>query len=339
MKIIFISHYILVAFAVLIGGCSVISKEGINSVSMAPDDKTFAFSYRTGNESLIAINNIDEGTTTIVLRSQDGIEYERPTFSDNGQKLYFISRTKRDQGDLYVVNTDGSGLKQITHGQAGAENIQDLSISEDGDTIYYINSGFYGHSSPIAASHPHNLDFYSIDNAGANLERLSYRNSYYLYGISISPSDEYIYSLNVILSLSKPRQVSPHELPPFLDFTSQYPLSNFSRTGNVVLACGKKEKQKPGSSSRKGTPAGEGWAVYGFGLFLIDSYKGTVKEIIHLPSYLNSPALFHHQDRVLFIRNDSIYGGEAGRELWGVNLDGSNLKKIDLRFTKGADIN
>ena len=77
---------------------------------------------------------------------------------------------------------------------------------------------------------------------------------------------------------------------------------------------------------------GDGSAVYGYGLFLIDVNNETVKEIIHLPSVLDSPALFHNQDRVLFIRHDDVYGGKTGRELWSVNLDGSELHKIDLVF-------
>ncbi len=325
-------QFISIILAIAISGCSVISHKGIQSVAIAPDDQSFAFSYRKGNESLVAVNKIDENISTIVLRSQDGIEYERPTFSDNGQELYFISRKKHDRSDLYVVNTDGSGLRKITHGQEGARNIQNFSLSEGGATIYYINSGIYGHYSPIAASHPHNMDFYSIHSDGTSLERLSYRNSYDLSGVSISPSGEHIYSREEILSLKEPRHFTPFQIPPFLVFTSQYPLSKFTRTGNVVLSCSKAEKIKPGYSSREEIPLGKGLAVYGGGLFLININNGTVNEIIHLPSHLDSPALFHNQERVLFIRHDDVYGGKTGRELWSVNLDGSDLHKIDLVF-------
>ena len=185
-------HFILAIIAIAISGCSVISHEGIQSVSVAPDDRSFAFSYRKGNESLVAVNKIDESISTIVLRSKDGTKYDRPIFSDNGQELFFIAREKHDQGDLYVVGITGSGLRQITHGQEGAENIQDLALSGDGNTIYYINSGFYGHYSPIASSHPHNMDFYSIHKDGTGLERLSYSNSYTLHGVSIPPSGKNI---------------------------------------------------------------------------------------------------------------------------------------------------
>ena len=325
-------QFISAIIAIAISGCSVISHKGIQSVSIAPDDQSFAFSYRKGNESLVAVNTIDEGISTVVLRSQDGTKYDRPIFSHNGQELFFIARKKHNQGDLYVVGTTGSGLRQITHGQEGAENIQDLALSGDGDTIYYINSGFYGHYSPIASSRPHNMDFYSIHKDGTGLEKLSYSNSYALHGVSISPSGEDIYERSNILSLRKPRHFTPFNVPPFLVFTSQYPLSKFTNNGNVVLSCAKVEKRKPGFSSREEHKLGDGSAVYGYGLFLIDVNNETVKEIIHLPSALDSPALFHNQERVLFIRHDDVYGGKTGRELWSVNLDGSELHKIDLVF-------
>jgi Tol biopolymer transport system component len=290
---------IVAIFTIAISGCSTISHQGVQSVSIAPDDQSFAFSYRNGDESLIAIKKINEGAPTIVHKSGEGKTCERPIFSNNGQKLFFISRNKRDQSDLYVVSTDGSGLTQITHGQEGAGNIQDFSLSEDGDTIYYINSGIYGHSSPIAASRPHNLDFYSIHKNGAGLERLSYSNSYDLHGVSISPSGKDIYSRFAILNLSTPRQFTRFNYySHFLIFTSQYPLSEFAHNGTVVLSSGKVEKRKPGFSSREEIPYNQHGAVYGYGLYLIDINNETVREIIHLPSALDSPALFHNQERV-----------------------------------------
>lgn len=327
-------QFISIIIAIAISGCSVISNEGIQSVSIAPDDQSFAFSYRKGNESLIAVNKTDESISTIVLSSKEGTKYDRPVFSDNGQELFFIVRKKRNQGDLYVVGAAGSGLRQITHGQEGANNIQDLALSGDGETIYYINSGFYGHYSPIASSRPHDMDFYSIHKDGTGLERLSYSNSYSLSGVSISPSGEDIYERSHILSLRKPRHFTPFNVSPLLVFTSQYPLSKIENNGNLVLSCAKVEKRKPGFSSREEIKLGEWSAVYGSGLFLIDINNEAVKEIIHLPSALDSPALFHNQERVLFIRHDDVYGGKTGRELWSVNLDGSNLHKVDLRFSR-----
>lgn len=324
-------HFTVAITAIAFSGCSVISKNGIRSVSVAPDDDAFVFSYQDGDESLVAIKKADQASSSIVLRSSDRTSYERPIFSNDGQKLFLIARKKPDRSDLFVVEIDGSGLTQITNGQEGAQNIQDMALAEDDNTIYYINSGYYGHYSPIAASHPHKMDFYSIDKSGQGLSRLSYSNSYALYGVSISPAGDEIYCRSKILSLNKPRQFENFDVSPFILFTSRYPLSKFTDDGTVVLSSAKVEERKPGSfSSREELELGQYSAVYGYGLFLVDVSNKTVKEIVHLPSYLDSPALSRDQKRVFFIRNDSVYGGEAGNELWSVNLDGSELQKIDL---------
>jgi Tol biopolymer transport system component len=302
---------------------------------MAPDGSLFAFSYLKGDDSLIAIKNMDEAVSSIVVRSSDRTLYERPIFSSDGQKLFFIARKKRDKSDLFFIDIDGSGITQITNGQKGAQNIQDLALSADGNTIYYINSGYFGHYSPIAASRPHQMDFYSIRTDGKELEQLSYSNSYALNGVSISPSGNEIYSRAKILHLSKPRHFSEFNPSPFITFTSTYPLSKFTGDGNVVLTSAKIEERRPGSfNSREELKLGDFSAVYGYALFLIDVNNETVKEIIHLDSYLDSPALSHDRKRILFVRNDSVWGGEAGRELWSVNLDGSGLQKIDLGLPK-----
>ena len=321
----------LAILTVAFSACSVVSQNGIQSVSMAPDDDRCVFSYRKGDDSLIAIRNMNEAASLIVVESNDGTIYERPVFSNDGQKLYFIAREKPDRSDLFVVGIDGSEMSQITHGQEGAQNIQDLALSKDGDTIYYINSGYFGHYSPIAASHPHNMDFFSIRKDGKELERLSYSSSYVIYGLSVSPSGNEIYSRSKILHLSKPRHFTDFNPSPFIVFSSTYPVSTFMDDGKFVLAGAKVEERKPGGfSSSQELKLGEFSAVYGDGLFLIDTNNGTVREIIHLHSYLDSPALSHDRKRILFVRNDSVYGGKAGRELWSVNLDGSNLQKIDL---------
>lgn len=320
------------AFA--ISGCTVISNEGIQSVSASPDNQEIIFSYFKGKESLIATNQLDGKPSKILLRSPEGKYYERPVYSSDGSKIFFISKTGPDQGDLYELNVDGSGLKQITKGQHGAENIIDFALSKDDQTIYYINSGFYGHYSPIAASAPHEMDYYSIRRDGTGLKRLTHLMSYSLNGLSVPHSSDEVYSRQFILNLKGPQVYSQFNPSRLLVHTSRYPLSNFSQDGKFVLSSGKVERKKPGSKINKWHPTGqEGFVVYGYGLYIVDTKnKERVKEIIHLPSHLNSPTVLHDQDIIFFIRFDRPFGGKAGRELWSVRLDGLNLRKIDLQL-------
>ena len=323
---------------VLVAGCITVSQEGVQSVSIAPDDQAFVVDYQSGDDSLIAIITTDGYIPRVLLRSDGKFDYERPVFSRDGDKVFFIRSEKRDRGDLYVIDIDGESLRPITTGQEGAENIQDIAVSSDPKTIYFINSGFYGHYSPIAASRPHEMDFFAIKEDGTDLERLSYRNTYSISGISIAPSADKIYFRGGVLHLRKPPYYSDFKVSPFIAFSSRYPLSEFTDSGKVVLAAAKVEERKSGSfNSREEIKIREFSAVYGYGLFLVDVNNDAVTEIVHLQSYLDSPAIFHNQQRVLFIRNDSIFGGEAGAELWAVNIDGSNLHKIDLALLDDVD--
>lgn len=323
-----------------VSGCSVVKDYGVQSVAVAPDNGSFVVAYTSEDESLIAILDAEDHTPVVVQSSEAEFQYERPVFSADGERVFFIRRSDRDRSDIYVVDIDGSNLSAVTSGQAGAENIQDIALSADGETVYFINSGFFGHYSPIAASAPHEMDFYAVNRDGTGLQRLSWRNIYAFNGLSITPDEQELYSRAEILSLTEPGKFRPftYSNPYRHAFTSRYPLSAISADGRILLSCAKVMRSLPEFSKEEKLELGGGWAVYGFGLYLIDTNEqALVDEIVFLRAYLDSPARFLGEERVLFIRNDSIYGGEAGRELWSVNFDGSGLHKIELPFDSDAD--
>ena len=116
----------------LVCGCSTISRQGIQSIAIAPDDQTFVFSYQSESRSLLAIGTTRPVDARVVLEAEGGAVYERPIFSRDGKRIFFILRAEPDKSDLYAVGTDGFGLMQITRGQDGTQNIQDLALSADG---------------------------------------------------------------------------------------------------------------------------------------------------------------------------------------------------------------
>ena len=62
--------------------------------------------------------------------------------------------------------------------------------------------------------------------------------------------------------------------------------------------------------------------------------EAVVNEVVYLASHLDSPALSRDGKRVLFIRNDSVWGGKGDKTLWSVKVDGSGLRRIELPFEK-----
>jgi TolB protein len=322
----------------LLSGCSVVSEHGVQSVSIAPDDSSYVVTYRDRRESLLAVCSMQDNSPQILLQSKKGIRYERAVFSSDGKRLYFISREKKDEGNVFVVDIDGSNLTQLTFGLAfgwkGTQDIRDIIISHQGDKLYYTNSGFFGRYSPIASKQPHQMDVFSMNTDGTGLEQLSFGNHYALPGLSLSADGKEIYLGFGVLSLEKRGMFRLLEIesPERLIYSSEHPISEFVNN-QFVLASGKVEERLDSRRAESKLPVGEFGAVYGSGLFLIDAATETViNEIAYLPSYLDNPALTHDGQRVLFIRNDTVYGGDGDKELWSVRTDGSELQRIKLPF-------
>lgn len=324
------ARYLMATIVSLLCGCSVISHDGIQSVAIGPDEQSIVFSYTDGSDSLIGVKNIDTVTCRVLLRSGGPVRYERPAFSPDASQLVFIARERDDSGDLYRARPDGSGPVGITRGQEGAENVQDFTFSADGESIVYINSSFFGHYSPIAASRPRAMDFYSISIDGTGLTRLSQLRLDTLNGLSLAPSGNLIYSIPLVFDTGEPRNSKHFNVHPSLVMTTRYPLSKVTPDRKLVIASGKAERRRPGYSSGEAIPWSPDRAVYGYGLYLVDLETKKVREIIHLPSMLDSPAVLNSRQRVFFIRHDEVFGGRAQREVWSVDLDGTDLMKIEF---------
>jgi Tol biopolymer transport system component len=60
-----------------------------------------------------------------------------PRWSPNGQEIAFIGRSGNGPTRIYVVAVDGSGLRQVTHGESGNKGDFDPSWSPDGASIVF----------------------------------------------------------------------------------------------------------------------------------------------------------------------------------------------------------
>lgn len=76
-----------------------------------PDMQQIAYATRVGNKFKVAATNLIDLTTRILTQGEDS--YEEPSYSPDGQKIAFTRRRGRD-AQVFVINADGSGLRQIT---------------------------------------------------------------------------------------------------------------------------------------------------------------------------------------------------------------------------------
>ena len=83
-----------------------------DGASWQPGGNHIAYASRRGNKFRIATTNLVDLTTSILTTGPDS--YEEPCYSPDGRRLLFsLKRGKESQ--VYVMNTDGSDWRQLTH--------------------------------------------------------------------------------------------------------------------------------------------------------------------------------------------------------------------------------
>lgn len=82
--------------------------------SPSPDGKKLVFiSVISGKEQLFTI---DSDGKNISQLTRDDADHEDPAWSPDGKKIAFVRSFNNDvDGEIYTVNVDGTGLKQVTH--------------------------------------------------------------------------------------------------------------------------------------------------------------------------------------------------------------------------------
>jgi Tol biopolymer transport system component len=103
--------------------------------ALSPDGKKVAFSSmrRDGNYAIYVINTDGTGFTRLTDRSVAGVS---PEWSPDGKKIAFAGSAEGGTPNkqfIFVINADGSDLKQITKLNGFAP-----SWSADGEKIYYV---------------------------------------------------------------------------------------------------------------------------------------------------------------------------------------------------------
>lgn len=125
----------------------------------SPDGKQFVFSStvweKTASASkklsgAIALMNTDGTNFRLVTKNTTGINDRDASLSPDGKKIVFrrVNLEKNPSetgGDVYIINADGSGLKQISNHKAD-ETFPEFTV--DGKSVIFVREHFAGANSP-----------------------------------------------------------------------------------------------------------------------------------------------------------------------------------------------
>jgi len=315
------STWVKVALIVILAvgtGCSPKHMDGINSsASISPDDSLICYFNTKGETDSIYIVNKTWAKVGEIPIPNDQSPIN-PIFSPDGKKILYVSGLKNSespQRTIYLADINSNSTKCLTPGK---ENITEAIFSPDGKTIYFLNAGSYGHYSPIAQSHSHDFDVYSIDTTGNNLKQWTDLKAYGLSDLSISKDGKNLFFVqmgdtNTLFTM---------------------PLSGDSKPVSVVSGLWD-ASVSPDNKEIAFSQMKQVNGVFTYDLYLrnFNFQKMSYSDPKQL-TFLNTSVLgfnfFNQRPAVLFIQAKNWPDNPQQLQLMEVNLDGTDLKKIVL---------
>jgi Tol biopolymer transport system component len=317
---------LLTAVGILLSGCSHKSKKNellAKYVSISPDDRYLLFShYRNGVASIYRAATDGAGVKRLTFPTTEC--HLNAQYSPSGRTILFLSsrhNSKKPRSNIYIMNADGSNPRRVT---SQDHHITDAIFSPDGKRIYFLESGYYGHYSPIAASHPHDFDIYSINIDGSGLKRITYLEEYQMQGLSITSDGRNL--LFATYELKKPDQTF-HILP----LSDPRAMTSFGPKGYLGKSvC----FYDPHLSADDRFVAFHAWGaldrILDYELFVMDMSSRRTKQLTRIGGVVGEACFFHNRDRILFMRAVNWSKRPAIYELMDIKTDGSDLVKVRL---------
>jgi len=110
-----------------------------NQPKVAPDGSRVVYVGRAGSvENRVLL--VDTRSRQISLVTDKAPDPALPAWSPDGQRIAFRAAVN-DSTEIFIVNADGTGLQQVTHGQTKADAATQPSWTADGSALYFKNQG------------------------------------------------------------------------------------------------------------------------------------------------------------------------------------------------------
>jgi len=312
---------ILVIF--FVSSCNNFSeKPKINAARFSTDGRHLIFSIEDKKGELIY--RVDKDGTNLKRLTVATGRDDFPAYSPDGSKIVFSSsKYLKDDApaNLYIMDSDGSNKRCLTFGN----QFDTFPVfSHDGKRIYFIRSFWYGCHSHMVHPFWQKEDVYSINIDGSDLKEITNGRYYDITSLSLFPDDEKILaridnagetSLFWMILLQDTKKMIPMSIDlkkflPFGIYTYRTPYDpQLSRDGKCLLFV---------------------WSwEFKYDLYLLNLSDGRVRKITNLRSYILYPSFSSDGKEIVFLLDP---GRNGNNQLWIVSSDGTNLKRVNIKF-------
>jgi Tol biopolymer transport system component len=346
-----------------VGHCEPLQKESfvvsnVGVPKLSADNDKIIFDYSNGNEFSIAIYEISRHKLYDLKKLNSAAKRKTtcfPSFSQNGKMITFIAGDDRER-NIYVMNVDGSGLRQLTDNylERVGENITIRynirpSFSPDGKRIIFIRSVITrpggGDPFEIDLKDPFKVktysysDIYEIDIQTGKERRLTN----YEFGIGNTSAPYYMSDgKRFVFSGHGPQKVPAADSENAKDYKNRY------QENTIFIMDGEHNVLKPAfvngrlsrnphvslkdtiifisvaegmdGASTSGSDARVSGDARQNGLFIYQ--RGTIKCLTTMKSLITWSSLSPDGSRAVFLADL--------HNLWMMNTDGTGLKKINI---------
>lgn len=284
-------------------------EQGIEHMTVSPDDEFILFSYYSDEISSIYKLNIKNGEIIKLLSSGTNASYVNPHYSQNGQKIVFIGYDKGSiSSNIFIANSDGTSIKQLTKDN---QIITEAIFSYDNNSVYYIKANEYNKYSPIGIKAAHNFDIYNLElESGTDLKLTKFA-AYEINHISIIEQGKFM-----MMVLSKGANSGINIFP--LEYPDRLKALTPSNNPREGLYSGYK---RPAYSDKLKTIA----FTAPYELYIMNFYDRIAKKIFRSSGQIMQICFLEKQEKILFtLQGENI--------IKCMKLDGSNLTNISVNI-------
>lgn len=329
----------LLTIAVMQGCIHTPTKLSVESPSFSRDGESIVFEgICAGSSDLYRVSY--DGTHLQKLSVPFAKYVSNPVYSPDGRKIAFAAGMQLDASpDLCVMDVDGTNPRCLTaNGRGGFHPV----FSPDGGTIYFVSSTSPRNNSGGTDSVWPVYDIYAVNFDGSNRKKLTELGDFRIRSLSVSPDGR-----NLLFY-----RASFNQSPPASDSIWVYPLGvpnemhslrpDICKYVNKIgqgRACGERVKYdtfyspqySPRGDSILFVWPGQDQGHFGHEIYIMDTESLKAQKVTDLHAYITHPSFSFDGKRIVFIVGTQYKKGRPTQfELWTINTDGSNPRRIDF---------